>query len=463
MEHDPILIVDDERALLESCKLTLEYAGFDAVHVCDDSRKAMDMASAVGPAVAILDVNMPGIGGDELLDMFCQQRPETAVIILTGVYDVETAVELMKRGAVDFLTKPVEANRFVSAVKSAIERTELIRVGDRLAERLLTGAIDRPEAFEGVVTVSRSMRAIFGYVEAIAPTSRAALITGESGTGKELIARAIHAASGRKGAFVAVNAAGLDDQLFSDTLFGHVRGAFSGAEAFRAGLIEQAAGGTLFLDEIGDLSIPNQVKLLRLLQEREYYPLGADLPSHTDARIVVATHRDLATAVTDGSFRQDLYFRLRSHHVHLPPLRERLEDLPALIDHFLSEAAAALGKPKAPPPRELVTLLASHPFPGNIRELEAMIFDAESRRSGSRISLEPYKESIDRSGRSPAPVAGEREAPLMIPEGAFFPTIKEAEEFLLAEALRRADNNQTIAARLLGLSRTALNKRLNRK
>ncbi|MBF0169601.1 MAG: sigma-54-dependent Fis family transcriptional regulator [Nitrospinae bacterium] len=468
MRDAPILIVDDEPALLESCRMTLEYAGHGAVHVCADSREAMAAVARINPVVVVLDINMPGVTGDLLLDRLQADRPEVAVIMLTGLYDIDTAVDLMKRGAVDFLTKPVEPKRFLAAIQGALTRADLTQERDALARHLLTGGVDHPEAFDAIVTVSRKMRAIFQYIEAVAPTGRAALITGESGAGKELVARAIHAVSGVGGAFVAVNAGGLDDTLFSDTLFGHRKGAFTGADSDRAGLIEQAAGGTLFLDEIGDLPPTAQVKLLRLLQEGEYFPLGADRPRRSDARIVVATHVDLARRVSDRSFRQDLYFRLKTHHIALPPLRERLEDLPALAQHFLDAAARTLGKEPVSASRELLALLSSYPFPGNIRELEGVIFDAESQRNGPRLSLPTYEAILDRARRDlPAELKGmwrERVEPLFtLAETQTLPTLKEAEQGLIDEAMRRADGNQTVAARLLGLSRTALNKRLNKR
>ncbi|MDZ7767137.1 MAG: sigma 54-interacting transcriptional regulator [Melioribacteraceae bacterium] len=215
-------------------------------------------------------------------------------------------------------------------------------------------------------------------MEAIAKTNLPVLITGETGTGKELIANAIHKVSGRKGELVPVNVAGVDDNLFSDTLFGHKKGAFTGAEIERKGLIERAEDGTLFLDEIGDLNIESQVKLLRLLQEGQFYPLGSDIAKLSNARIIVATNRSIKSLQSSNTFREDLYYRLRSHHINIPPLRERKKDIPYLIDFFLIRAAKELGKTKPRPPKELYTLLSNYHFPGNIRELEGIIYDAVS-------------------------------------------------------------------------------------
>jgi DNA-binding NtrC family response regulator len=317
------------------------------------------------------------------------------------------------------------------------------------------------------------MHGVFRYVEAIAATPLPVLVTGETGVGKELIARAIHSLSGRMGAFVPVNVAGLDDTLFSDALFGHKRGGFTGADRDRSGLIEQAAGGTLFLDEIGDLAAASQVKLLRLLQEGRYYPIGSDLQKASDARVVVATNRDLAAMQEKGEFRRDLYYRLRSHHVHLPPLRRRKEDLPLLVDHFLGKAALLLGRSRPTPPKELVGLLDAYAFPGNVRELEGMIYDAVSRHRSGVLSLESFREKIGPEavaafGGGAGPKAGpggpaaDDGRPLPIAFGEALPTLPDAERLLIDEALRRAGGNQTTAAKLLGLSRRALNTRLRR-
>ena len=258
---------------------------------------------------------------------------------------------------------------------------------------------------------------------------------------------------------------GLDDTTFSDTLFGHKRGAFTGADRLRAGLIEQAATGTLFLDEIGDLPLTSQVKLLRLLQEREYYPLGADLPKPTTARIIVATNRDLLALQESGTFRMDLYYRLMLHHIHVPPLRERQDDIPLLVEFFLQQSADELKKVKPTPPPELFTLLSVYDFPGNVRELQAMIFDAVSRHESGKLSLSSFKEIIQ---HHPSLEATESSESTLTIEALYdslerLPTLKEAEELLMQATLKRADGNQTLAAMLLGITRQTLHNRLQSK
>lgn len=327
---------------------------------------------------------------------------------------------------------------------------------------MLSSSLRNPAAFSEIITMNGRMIEVFRQLEDIATSGQSVLITGETGSGKELFAKAVHRLSGVKGGFVPVNVAGLDDNVFSDTLFGHVKGAFTGAERLRGGMVEKAAGGTLFLDEIGDLSPASQVKLLRLLQEREYLPLGGDDYKISKARIVTATNRDLWAFQRTGQFRSDLNFRLRTHHVNIPPLRERLDDLPLLLDHFFGLAAQTFGKKKPTPPKELDQLLKSYPFPGNVRELQGMIFDAVSRHQDKILPLATFHEHIARHhGNNFTPREGRSDIEDMpIPFTNKFPTIKEATRLLVLEAMKQADNNQAIAARLLGISRQALNKRL---
>jgi len=412
-----------------------------------------------------LDLTMPHLPGAALLEQVAADYPDVPVLVLTATNDLDTAVKCMQAGAVDYLVKPVEHSRLVSAVKRALEMRAWHAEVLSLSARLLSDTPYQREAFAEIVTQSRAMGAIFRYLEAIAPSPQPVLITGETGTGKELIARALHRLSGRSGAFVAVNVAGVDDTMFSDTLFGHTRGSFTGADRSREGLITRAAGGTLFLDEIGDLTVASQVKLLRLLQDGSYYPLGADRPGQSQARIVVATNCDVAQCVSAGAFRKDLYYRLRTHQVMLPPLRERLGDLLLLVHHFVEKAALALGKPVPAVPHALFQLLKTYSFPGNVRELEALVFDAVARHQGTTLSLHSFKEATataSQSLQSQSQVEGVSGALAeLLPDP--LPTLTEMEEAMMTEALRRADGNQGVAAGLLGISRQALNKRLTRR
>jgi len=457
-----ILAVDDDADILMLEERMLNGGGLDRVVKCPDGRKVLDMLSEHTVGVMLLDLHMPGASGEALLPKIVEGYPEVPVIIVTGASDVDTAVRCMKLGAFDYVVKPFETQRLVSAVERALELHELRSDYAILKKRLLDRDLDRPEAFAAIRTISPLMRALFRYAETVARTSKPVLITGETGVGKELMAGAIHTLSARPGPYVAVNVAGVDDDVFSDTLYGHVRGSFTGADGARSGLLEQAANGTMFLDEIGDLSAISQVKLLRLLQEREYYPIGADVPKVTSARFLVATHRDLDAAQKNGQFRTDLYYRLQIHRIHIPPLRERLEDVPLLVEHFLAEAAATYEKKQPPIPDELIELLQTYSFPGNVRELEAMIYNAVAHHRSGKLSLTTFSHLM-----SSAPVpAGSSDAPVDTSQFIFdpgaFPTLKQATNYLVQEALRRAHGNQTLAAQLLGVTPSAMNKRISR-
>ncbi len=459
----PVLLIDDEPRILHSASIALRTSGFPNVLTIDDSGKVLPLLAERDVGVIVLDLAMPNISGHAILEQIAVDYPDIPVIIMTATSDLEVAVQCMQTGAVDYLVKPVEQGRLTSAVRRALEtrslRVELLSLKDRL----LTDKPHAREAFAEIITQDRAMFAIFRYLEAIACSPQPVLITGETGTGKELIARALHRLSKRPGELVAVNVAGLDDTLFSDTLFGHAKGAYTGADRTRDGLITTAADGTLFLDEIGDLTIPSQVKLLRLLQEGTYYPLGADRPRQSFARIIVATNCDIAQPAAEGRFRKDLYFRLRTHQLQLPPLRQRRDDIPLLVNQFVDDAARVLDKPAPAIPRSLYALLQSYDFPGNVRELQAMVFDAVARHQSGVLSLESFKEAI--GSKQPLMVEPLQESPnslaKLFPDR--LPTLCEAEDVLVNEAMARAGGNQGIAAGMLGISRQALNKRLSRR
>lgn len=458
----PILLVDDEEHFLLSVEMTLRSAGFSNIASCSDPTKVMKLLTQNRHSLVVMDINMPKLSGLELLVLIAAHHPDIPVIMLTAVNDVESAVLCMKEGAFDYIIKPVSDAKLITTVRHGIEFAEIRGENERLKHSLLSEDVDQPEHFTGIVTRTTGIRSIFKYIGAVAKTNLPILITGETGTGKELFARAVHAASGRRGALIPVNVAGLDDTLFADTLFGHKKGAFTGADSDRKGLIEQAEDGTLFLDEIGDLTTETQVKLLRLLQEGQYYPLGSDSAKRSNARIVVATHRDIRSMQEEHTFRQDLYYRLKSHHVHIPPLRERSGDIPLLIDHFIAKASTAMDKKRPTPPKELYTLLNNYPFPGNIRELEGMIFDAVGVHTSGVLSLEAFRKSIAQNDTKSARLRtmGATASPLQFT--GKFPTLKEAEYSTIEEAMKRAEGNQTIAAELLGITRRALNNRLQR-
>jgi DNA-binding NtrC family response regulator len=370
----------------------------------------------------------------------------------------------MKAGAFDYIVKPVENNRLTSSIRRALEIKELQDEVNILKKQVLSREIQHPEAFKEIITVSDRMKAIFKYIEAISLTPRPVLITGESGVGKELIAHGIHRLSGRNGKFVPVNVGGLDDTMFSDTLFGHKKGAFTSADTNRPGLIEQASEGTLFMDEIGDLDKASQIKLLRLLQDREYYPLGSDRVKISDARIVTATNTNLDNKQADGTFRTDLYFRLITHHIEIPPLRDRREDIPYLLNHFIKQAAESLKKPVPTIPRQLYALFAGYNFPGNIRELQAIVYDAVSLCKTPVLSLSVFMDYIEKRTKTTEKFDQKIDKDTFsLSYSGRFPSLKEVEDFFIREALKIADGNQSIAASFLGVNQSTLSRRLRDK
>jgi len=458
----PVLLVDDEQEILDLTKMTLGCEGIQNVLTLQDSRQLLPLLQGKKVSVIVLDLMMPYLSGIDLLPALVADFPDIPVMIMTASDDLETAIECLKIGAFDYLLKPVEPNRLISAIDKALKLNSLQNEVSSLKECLLTGRLERSDAFSDIITCSKKMHAVFQYVEVISRSRQPILITGETGVGKELMACAIHKLSEAKGDFVTVNVAGLDDMMFSDTLFGHKKGAYTGADQAREGLIGKAAGGTLFLDEIGDLSQLSQVKLLRLLQGEEYYPLGSDVLKFTDARILVATNQNLLQAIDNGKFRKDLYYRLCAYQINIHPLRERIEDIPQLLNHFIEEAALSLNKPKPVPSPEVSAHLAKHNFPGNIREFKAMVLDAVARHINGPLTLKEFPgvprhlsaESLNMNLQN-----SNCDDLLNVMFGKF-PTLQEVEDYMIERAMKLAEGRQSVAADLLGITRQGLNKRL---
>lgn len=458
----PILIVDDESAWLNSLKVALRMASYEDVTPCTSAEEALSLLTNKKFEVALLDICLPDRSGIELLSRIRSEHPSTAVIMITALNEVERAVECIRLGALNYIVKPSPPTQLVALVDQIVQQRQLERENRALRQALLQPTLKSPEAFASFLTSDRSLYLIFHYIEAIAPTTEPVLITGETGTGKELVARAIHRLSGRQGGFIAVNVAGLDDTAFSDTLFGHKRGAFTGATDVRAGLVESARGGTLFLDEMGSLDPRSQVKLLRLLQEGEYHPLGVDTPRKADVRILAATNKDLLHLVEEGLFRRDLYYRLDTHHVHLPPLRERRGDIPLLVRAFLAEAAEKYDK--APPicDENVMQILQAYPFPGNIRELRAVMIDAAIRFPGEEIRRDWLAERLGITGCDVTYLenVGAASFRSFCQSVQLIPPLEEAQKVLIQEAMSRTGGNISAAASLLGITRQALHQRL---
>lgn len=458
----PILLIDDEPSWTHAMALSLRVsAGINNVLICNDSRDALGLLSHQSCSLILLDMTMPYIGGEELLIQIKESFPEVPLIVISGMNQIETAIRCVKKGAEDFYVKTDERERVVNGILRVLKQVQLKEENLLLSQSLFEKVQNREPAFKRILTASPQMKGIFSYLKAISRSLEPVLVTGESGVGKELIAGALHQLSCPDSPCVAVNVAGLDDVVFSDTLFGHVRGAFTGADSGRHGMIEEASGGILFLDEIGDLAPASQVKLLRLLQEREYFPLGSDKPRKLNARIVVATNQNLNEREASGDFRRDLLFRLNAHRVDVPPLRQRTEDIPLLLTAFIEEAAQSMGKNVPTNPPELLTLLSSYHFPGNIRELRSMVFDAVSVHQKGTLSMKQFADAMglddDHNHGSSRESAHAIQFPLQLP------SLKEVGALLVEEALRRSEGNQSVAARLLGVTPQALSKRLNKK
>ena len=452
----PIVLVDDDKDVAKAVARALTINGYNNVIAINDSRKVLPFLDERGASLVFLDITMPHMRGDELLQEIVSHYPHLPVIMATAAESVDMVVGCMKKGAFDYITKPLSTGRLLACINGALEVRELRRENEALRGKEQDNLPKHPDLFYDSITGNREILNIFHYIEQIGPSAQPVLLSGETGVGKELAARAIHRASGRSGSFVAVNVAGIDDDVFADTLFGHVRGAYTGATTGREGQIVKAASGTLFLDEIGDLSLKSQVKLLRLLQEKEFHPLGGDMPQTTDARIIVATNRHIEKMLMAGAFRRDLYFRLNAHHVHLPPLRHRFDDLPLLVPHFVTLAAAEFDKKQFSVPAELYTLLANYSFPGNIRELKAMIFDAVSRQQGTILGLESFARNMGLSEAKDG--KGKPDGEPNVCFGDALPSMKEVRCRLAEEALKRAGGNISIAARLIGLTRQSLSQ-----
>jgi two-component system response regulator AtoC len=448
-----VLIVDDEQNLRHMLQTLLKREGYEPVGVSSVEGALMELEDRPYDIV-ITDLRMPGQSGMDLVDEIRQRNMDTTVVVMTAYGSRDIAIEAMKRGAYDYISKPFEADELVLLLRKAEERERLFRENQSLHKQIRSGGQEPETGLGELVAHSRQMLDMFRTVRKIAEFKTTVLIDGESGTGKELIARAIHRLSPRSGGpFIAVNCGAIPDTLLESELFGHRKGAFTDANRDRKGLFEEASNGTLFLDEIGELPIGLQVKLLRVLQEGEVRRLGDSQDIKVDVRVVAATARDLSAEVGRGAFREDLFYRLNVFALHLPALRERREDIPLLIDHFLARMNARMGLAVTGTSPEAMRVLIEYDWPGNVRELENSIERAIVLCEGSQIEVDALPERLRRTSaaKTATPPGEPEDDDLSIKRAS-----RRSEEALIRRALQKTRGNRTRAAELLEISHRAL-------
>jgi DNA-binding NtrC family response regulator len=438
MAKKTILVIEDEEKLRRVVGLHLASAGYNvqAAGTAEEGWKLADGADLV-----LTDLKLPGMDGLELLEKLKQQNSHTPVVVMSAFGTVENAVEAMKHGAVDFLPKPFSLDHLSVVVDKAMDVRQL-----RDENRELREALGEKYQFENIIGRSPAMQEIFATVMRVAPTRATVLLAGESGVGKDMIGRAIHQHSPRKNhPYVKINCTAIPENLMESELFGYEKGAFTGANTSKPGKFEQADGGTVFLDEIGDVPGGIQVKLLRVLQEREFERLGSNKTMHTDVRVIAATNVDLRAALEQGTFREDLYYRLNVVPMNIPPLRERKEDIPYLVEHFAKKFGGEISE-------GAMERLMAHHWPGNVRELENVVERSILLANGPRVEADDIRIDTGVGRARPATTTDG-----FLPEGM---TLDQYEQSLIREALKRANGNKSHAARLLGLTRNALRYRL---
>ena len=443
-----ILIAEDEDLMRVILSGLLEEAGYRVASVTN-AEEALERFAAEDVAVTLTDIRMAGMDGLALLDRIKDIDGEALVIVMTAYSSVDSAIAALRKGAYDYITKPFVNEDLLQSVKNAIRQRELFR-----ENRALRRELERRYSFSEIIGTSEALQSVFRLVEKVAATNTNILVEGESGTGKELIARALHHHSPRAARpFLAINCGALPETLLESELFGHTKGAFTGAAANKPGLLRAAEGGTIFLDEIGEVSPAMQVKLLRAVQEHEVLPVGATAPVSFDARIICATNRDLEKEVEGGRFREDLFYRLNVIEIHLPPLRERREDIPLLVRHFITRTAHEQGEAEKAIEPEAMSALINYRWPGNVRELQNAVERAFTL-SGERIDLDSLPPRV----REAAGAAG---VALRDPDG-LRPTLAEIERRHLLETLASVNQDKARAANILGIDLSTLYRKLKR-
>jgi two-component system NtrC family response regulator len=450
MEKAKILIAEDEKAQRDLLEGFLRKEGF-SVDTATNGREVLHRLKGNFYDIALIDYKMPELDGQQTLHEIRRLYPELPVVMMTAYGTVETAVASMKEGALDYLTKPIDLDELLLIFQKVIERSNLIRENKELRREL-----QERYTFQNIIYESPKMEEVMGLVARVAPSQATILIRGESGTGKELVAHAVHYASPRSGRpLVKVNCSAIPETLLESELFGHEKGAFTGATQKRIGRFEEAEGGSIFLDEIGDLAPGTQIKLLRILQEKEFQRLGSNLTIKTDVRVIAATHRDLEDAMKRGEFREDLYYRLNVISLYLPPLRERREDIPLLIDYFLKMYSRQNQKSISDISKEARNLLLHYPYPGNIRELENLIERAVVLGRGEIITTRDLPFHLQEG--KPERLSEFEKRGKSLPE-----SLEEIERDLIVKALHQHQGIQTKAAESLGISERVLRYKMKK-
>ncbi|TLU83276.1 MAG: sigma-54-dependent Fis family transcriptional regulator [Chlorobium sp.] len=444
-----ILVVEDESIQLESIAGFLSKQGYRVLKASHPQR-ALEIAGEEAVDIVLSDFRMPGMSGVELLSALKHRNPGIEVIIMTAYGSVESAIEAMKLGAVDYITKPVDLHQLQTMIRNTLERKQLIS-----ENRLLRTQLSERFGFQGIISQSSAMDQVMNIAGRVASSNAAVLITGETGTGKELIAKAVHFSSSRcDKPFIVVNCAALPETLLESELFGHEKGAFTGAERLRRGRFEMAQGGTLFIDEVGEIPLSLQVKLLRVLQEKTFERVGSSTPLTADVRIVAATNRDLEAMIREGSFRADLYYRLNVVSIRIPPLRERRDDIPPLVDTFIRRFSEENGKQINGISREAMDALMKYSWPGNVRELENIVQQSVVLSRSSTITRDDLP---IRLSEPPPEGSGTDEG-----QGTFTEKVEAYEQAMILGAMKEAGNVQTRAAEMLGISERHLRYKLKK-
>jgi DNA-binding NtrC family response regulator len=449
MEHR-IIVIDDEPDFLDSITRGLVTSGFKQVKTeADPTRAALAFENGADYDIALIDITMPGMDGIELLEVIKTNSPKTECIMITAVDEAKVAIQCLRKGAYDYLVKPISKEDLVLSINRALERKRLVDILDLGKSRSIPKLVNE-SAFKPIVTQSRKMFRILKEAELHAASDVPILITGETGTGKELLAAAIHAASSRAGfVYTPINMDSLTASLFDAEFFGHTRGAFTGAQTERTGYLESTNRGSLFLDEIGNLPLELQGKLLRVLQEGEYIKLGTSTPRKTNVRFIAATNKNLEKMMAQKKFRKDLYYRLKVGWLHLPPLREKKADLPALINSFVAEYCGSGGADFNP---QVMSLLLAYDYPGNIRELKSIIQSAVNLAQGKMISVKCLPDHLTKQKSQRVAATPSDSEPVL--------ALAEVEKSHILMAYRRMHKNKSRTARLLGIGLNTLRRKL---